>query len=156
GIEKNAWVLPALVKLHGSVDSATVVPPTWSKGVHKEILSAWRSAHALLSEATQIRILGYSLPVADANVKYLLKSSVTESPKLKAIDVICWDPDGTVREKYESFVEFRDFRFRSAKLENYFAGLTEAIDKRIRSSEDKMVFDHIEGVHSRFMESGGS
>jgi len=39
-IERNAWELPALVKLHGSVDDRTIVPPTWSKGVHKEILLA--------------------------------------------------------------------------------------------------------------------
>lgn len=153
-IEKNAWNLPALVKLHGSVDSGTVVPPTWSKGVHKEILSAWRSAHAVLREATQIRILGYSLPVADANVKYLLKSSVTESPQLKAIDVICWDPDGTVKGRYKNFVEFRDLRFRSAKLEDYFATIIEAIGESRKLPRDKMVFDHLEGAHSRFMESG--
>jgi hypothetical protein len=153
-VEKNAWNLPALVKLHGSVDSGTVVPPTWSKGVYEEILLAWRSAHALLREATQIRILGYSLPVADANVKYLLKSSVTESTKLKAIDVICWDPDGTVRGRYKSFVEFRDLRFRSAKLEDYFGAVIKAIGEPSRLSMKQMVFDHLEGAHSRFMESG--
>lgn len=155
-IEKNAWNLPALVKLHGSVDSGTVVPPTWSKGVHKEILLAWRSAHALLREATQIRILGYSLPLADANVKYLLKSSVTESPHLKAIDVICWDADGGVKTRYKSFVEFRDFRFRSAKLEDYFGAIIEAIGEARKLPTNEMVFEHLEGAHSRFMESGSS
>jgi len=155
-IEKNAWNLPALVKLHGSVDSGTVVPPTWSKGVYGENLLAWRSAHALLREATQIRILGYSLPVADANVKYLLKSSVTESPQLKAIDVICWDPDGTVRGRYKNFVEFRDLRFRSAKLEDYFGAIINAIGAPNRLPIKQMVFDHLEDAHSRFMESGSS
>ena len=153
-IEKNAWNLPALVKLHGSVDSGTIVPPTWSKGVYEEILPAWRFAHALLRESTQIRILGYSLPVADANVKYLLKSSVTESPQLKAIDVICWDPDGTVKGRYKNFVEFRDLRFRSAKLEDYFGAVINAIGDPNRLPMKQMVFDHLERAHSRFMESG--
>lgn len=155
-IEKSAWELPALVKLHGSVDSRTIVPPTWSKGVHKEILLAWRSAHSLLREATQIRILGYSLPLADANVKYLLKSSVTESPQLKAIDVICCDPDGTVKTRYESFVEFRDFRFRPAKLEDYFGAVVKAIGEPHKLPGKTMTFDHLEGAHSDFMESGSS
>ncbi len=150
-VEKEAWNQPAMVKLHGSIETTRIVPPTWSKGVHPEVLPAWQSAHRLLRDATQIRILGYSLPMADAYVKYLFKAAVSESPRLKALDVICLDPDGSVRKRYEAFIKFRDFRFQSARLEEYFSGLMEEIGGRHQKRDDPVEFRHLETVHNAFM-----
>jgi hypothetical protein len=41
------------------------------------------------------------------------------------------------------------------KLEDYLGALTEVI-KPLGLLRDNMVFDQLEGVHSRFMESGSS
>lgn len=73
----------------------------------------------MLAEANHIRIIGYSLPTADAYVKYLLKAAVIHAPHLKSIDVLCLDNTGEVRGRYERFVEFDRFRFRSDSVVNY-------------------------------------
>jgi hypothetical protein len=108
-----------IAKLHGSVGLENIVPPTWSKGVDRKILAAWRIAYQALVEATQIRIIGYSLPEADAYVKYLLKAAVRKAPHLKRLDVLCLDPDGTVRRRYDAFIEFPLYRFRNDSVTNY-------------------------------------
>jgi hypothetical protein len=111
-----------LAKLHGSVDS-TIVPPTWNKVAQpKEIQEAWKLAYKALSEATQIRILGYSLPQTDSYVRYLLESATMEEPhrkNLKQIDVGCLDPDGSVHERYEEFLCFYRYRFRQIEISRY-------------------------------------
>src|SRR5205823_3247496 len=80
-----------LAKLHGTVDAGTIVPPTWNKGLQGNIRPAWRLAYKLLTEANHIRIIGYSLPLADAYVKYLLKAAIIHCERLKTIDVLCLD-----------------------------------------------------------------
>ena len=76
--------LVPLAKLHGSVDADNIIAPTWNKNVARRILEAWRAAHNLLSSANEIRIIGYSLPVADAYIKYLLKSAGSYSTASQA------------------------------------------------------------------------
>jgi hypothetical protein len=110
---------PILAKLHGSVGLDNIVPPTWSKGIDRKILVAWRIAHRALVDATQIRIIGYSLPEADAYVKYLLKAAVKKAPHLKRIDVLCLDPNGTVRQRYDAFVEFPLYRFKNTSVTEF-------------------------------------
>lgn len=48
-----------LSKLHGSIGSKVIIPPTWNKSViNKEIKASWKLAYKLLSEANNIRIIG--------------------------------------------------------------------------------------------------
>ena len=108
-----------LAKLHGSIDTGVIVPPTWSKGVNTGIVPAWKSAYQLLADATQLRIIGYSLATADAYVKYLLKSAIIKEPRLKQIDVICRDTDGSVRARYDDFIKFDYFRFLAVDVDKY-------------------------------------
>ncbi|MEO6326922.1 MAG: SIR2 family protein [Thermoanaerobaculia bacterium] len=75
---------PCLVKLHGSVHDKSIVPPTWNKALHPDIKSAWQVAYDLLREATQICIIGYSLPITDAYVHYLFKAAFVEARHLKS------------------------------------------------------------------------
>lgn len=110
---------PILAKLHGSIDLDNIVPPTWSKGVNRKILLAWRMAYRALVEATQIRIIGYSLPEADAYVKYLLKAAVMKAPHLKKFDVLCLDPDGEVQQRFDSFLKFPNYRFKNVSVISY-------------------------------------
>ncbi len=110
---------PILAKLHGSAGLDNIVPPTWSKGLDRKILAAWRIAYQALVEATQIRIIGYSLPGADAYVKYLLKAAVKKAPHLKRLDVLCLDPDGAVKRRYDAFIEFPRYRFKNYRVTDY-------------------------------------
>ena len=142
----NCATLDALriAKLHGSVDSGVIVPPTWSKGVNKKIVPAWKQAYEYLTEANHIRIIGYSLPTADAYVKYLLKSAVTKAPHLKAIDVICQDNDGSVRTRYDEFVPFTYYRFCETDASNYLAEI------QLSRFQPKLIKFDIEKAHKRF------
>jgi hypothetical protein len=87
GLESNAYTV-CLAKLHGSIDTDIMVFPTWNKSINVEAKKVWEAAYKALSTANQLRFIGYSLPVADAYVKYLLKSAVLESRHLKQIDII--------------------------------------------------------------------
>jgi hypothetical protein len=109
-----------LAKLHGSVDSGEIIPPTWNKQIASEsIQTAWETAHWLLAHANHIRVLGYSLPQADSYVKYLLRAAVVSNDHLKSIDVLCLDPDGSVQKRYDEFICFPHYRFASADAATY-------------------------------------
>jgi hypothetical protein len=114
---------PALAKLHGSVDNGPIVPPTWRKLVQETMVQQWTMARDVLCRANSIRILGYSLPTTDSYVRYLLKAAASEAPNLKEIDVIVFDPTGSVEARYKSFITFKELRFKNAKLERYFGAL---------------------------------
>jgi hypothetical protein len=120
----KCWEFPyplmRLAKLHGTAaDPKTIVPPTWDKNVSPQILKAWRLAYELLSQANEIRIIGYSLPAADAYVHYLLKSAVLNTTNLHAIDVICHDPDGSVKARYDQFMDNKRYRFVNGLTQDY-------------------------------------
>ena len=109
-----------LAKLHGSVDSGEIVPPTWNKHLVKgDILKAWQIAHWLLASANHVRVIGYSLPDADNYIKYLLRAAVVHNPHLKTFDVLCLDLDGSVRKRYDEFIHFPNHRFLSMSVERY-------------------------------------
>lgn len=110
------WSTPHLAKLHGSVHTKEIVPPTWAKGTHNSIISTWKTAYQILKDSNHIRFIGYSLPVADSYLKYLLKSAVVESHHLKTLDVICIDWNGEVRSRYENFFALSNFRFKNSSI----------------------------------------
>ncbi len=143
----------SLAKLHGSVDTGVIVLPTWNKALNQDLLDSWKLAFGLLERANHIRIIGYSLPTADAYVKYLLKAAVIRAPHLKSIDVLCMDKDGQVRESYERFVEFDRFRFRSGSVVDY---LTLNYQRHVPSyyEADKLLtMDRLEAAHEEFFAS---
>lgn len=106
-----------LTKLHGSADSKEIIAPTWNKVIrNKYIKDNWETAYNLLTEANHIRIVGYSLPITDSYVKFLLKTAIIKkrTPHLKTLDVICLDNDGSVKRRYDDFIEFENYRFKNA------------------------------------------
>jgi len=138
-----------LAKLHGSVDTKTIVPPTWSKGaLQHRIAGEWTLAHQLLSKAHHIRIVGYSLPEMDSYVRYLLRSAAVNSFYLKQIDVLCFDPDGAVKKRFDSFIHFPNYRFTNRTVESFFQGLLQHHD---RSFPEEIDSTQIERAHVRAM-----
>ena len=56
-----------LLKIHGSVDTGNIIPPTFNKGLYgSELPQSWRDAYKILANATEIRVIGYSLPQTDS------------------------------------------------------------------------------------------
>lgn len=108
-----------LAKLHGSADTGVIVPPTWNKGLNEQIRPAWRLAYNLLTEANHIRIIGYSLPIADAYIKYLLKAAIVHCEHLKSLDILCLDGDGSVEQRYNEFIIFPKKRFKNGSVWDY-------------------------------------
>ena len=139
-----------IAKLHGCIKLGNIVPPTWRKSVNKSIVPAWNSAFDLLVEANHIRFIGYSLPTADAYLKYLMKSAAIKSHHLKSIDVICYDPDGSVKQRYDDFVEFKYYRFKNAKTDDYLNHLFDNYKKRFQIGSDSITLDRLEESHNEF------
>lgn len=110
---------PLLAKLHGSVRGGVIVAPTWSKGIAQDVLPAWQLARRVFADATQIRFLGYSLPVADAYIKYLLRAAMLDSFRLSRIDVVCLDPDNSVSSRYKELFDFSRAHFHSESVTEY-------------------------------------
>jgi hypothetical protein len=148
------WTNPVIAKLHGSVDSGIIVPPTWSKGVHSQIIPEWIKAYDLLKNSTHIRVIGYSLPSADAYVKYLLKSAVLKSSYLKSIDVLCLDPDSSVKRRYDEFIQFKYYRFIDANVLDYLTHIDQVeIRHATEVTQQKysmMTMNHLEDAHNDF------
>jgi hypothetical protein len=143
-----------LAKLHGSVGLDNVVPPTWSKGVDQKIQPAWRMAYKALVEATQIRIIGYSLPEADAYVKYLLKAAIMKTPHLKRFDVLCMDDiNGTVRQRYDKFVAFPGYLFQAKSVTDYLEFHSKSYEISRESGVEVLEANKLENAHVRFFKT---
>lgn len=146
-------------KLHGTLGpDSIIVPPTWNKGNNIKLLSSWKLARKLLEEANHIRIIGYSLPVSDAYIKYLLKSSILDSFHLKSIDVLNLDPSGEIKKRYDDFIEFSYYRFINCDVLKYLEfNLKKHKDNIINngriSSLRKLEFNLLEQAHRDFMDN---
>lgn len=149
---------PYLIKLHGSVDSVKIIPPTWNKVLKDKIIkNAWKTAYLKLKEANYIRFIGYSLPTTDSYIKYLLKSSIIHSKHLKKLDVICLDnQDNSVKKRFEEFIDFHNYRFASANVIDY---LKINFNNRIKikstnnQNERTILYNNLEASHENFMEN---
>jgi hypothetical protein len=139
-----------LAKLHGSADSGQIIAPTWNKSLHPKLVSNWKKAHELIADANHIRILGYSLPTTDAYIKYLLKSAVVNSSNLKRIDVICRGE--VAKRNYDDCVRFNFYRFKDARLEDYFAQIHKQSMDYLHYGMERS-FDKLEAIHEAFMSS---
>ena len=153
-MEDNQFI-PRFAKLHGSIDTNSIIPPTWNKGVNKqEILSAWQLAYNSLIDANHLRIIGYSLPTTDTYIKYLLKSAVMKAQHLKSIDIICLDSDGSVKERYENFITFKYYRFANRNVIDYLQTNYKKYEKMgIKDPVTELPLDRLEDAHEEFFQS---
>ena len=152
-----------LAKLHGSVrhgsvdkseesDKNVIVAPTWNKEVSQDLLLDWTLAFQLLSAANHLRVIGYSLPTADAYIKYLLRAASIKSHHLKRIDVLCRDDRrNSVRARYEEFVDPARLRFVSGDVTDYLRTVYDASIKG--ASGDKLELRYLETKHREFFET---
>lgn len=134
----------SLSKIHGTV-GGRIVPPTWAKAPRPEILREWQAAYLVISKANHIRVIGYSLPRADAYVHYLLKAAAADIAHLKTFDVITIDGDGSTRGRYDALLEFHNYRFANEPVQSCLYRLQpQAID-------DQRSFNALERAHAACM-----
>lgn len=146
----STWDSTHLSKLHGCLSNAEIVPPTWAKGTHESIVPIWKNAFSILRQANHIRFVGYSLPVADSYIKYLLKASVIETPHLKSIDVICLDGDGAAKSRYDDFFEFSNYRFKNGSVIDYLNELKEQVNMIENRKQNCVSTAYLEAAHEEF------
>jgi len=94
-----------------------------------------------------------NMQTADSYVKYLLKSAVLKSSHLKIINILCLDPDGSVKSRYDEFIKFKYYRFINANVLEYRNNiyriqmdLAEEVIRQKRS----MIINHLEDAHNDF------
>jgi len=109
-----------IAKLHGSVDKK-IIPPTWNKRITDNLEKDWKNAALWLSEATEIRILGYSLPKTDMYIRHLFSTALVESNYLQKIDVMCIDGDGGTEARYNDMFCFPHYSFHNIDLAHYIS-----------------------------------
>jgi hypothetical protein len=132
-------------KLHGSIDKDNIVPPTWAKFVNGNLKKEWQDAHALLKEANEIRIIGFSFPETDSHISYLFKSAIMENRNLKKIDVLCLDDNmGTVETKYKSKFITDKLIFKNDNLSNYFSVLAKCAQASNYNFLESLEYSHNE------------
>jgi hypothetical protein len=142
----------SLAKIHGTLDPLHVVPPTWNKVHAPDVIPTWNLARVLISRANEIRFLGYSLPTTDTYMKYLLTAGFAAPDNyvnLKQIDVLCLDADGSVKARFDSLFDYRKFRFRNARVEDYFEAVVSPVRNQRGSWPDAQRFE-IEAPHETF------
>lgn len=152
-VDPGNWNQPPLSKLHGSVDLDVIIPPTWAKGTTPKITATWKNAYRILQDSNHIRFIGYSLPNADAYIKYLIKSAVVQTKHLKSIDVICLDSDGSVKRRYDEFIKFTYYRFANMDTSVYLKELYDSTKNFRTSMVSRNLFqmNQLEQVHESFM-----
>ena len=146
----------SLAKLHGTVAKKRLVAPTWNKTHDKSMLKVWALAEEQLKRATFIRFLGYSLPESDSYFQYLLSAALTDNEALRGIDVVCQDPDGSVRSRYERIISFRPLNFVNANLEEYLMLIHDVFTGTQNPARDNRRIDNeMERGHREFLHRHG-
>ncbi|HUT53573.1 MAG TPA: hypothetical protein VM658_09295 [bacterium] len=80
-----------------------IIPPTWSKYIKGSPLPAvWANAVKEIEGASQIVIIGYSMPLTDTFFQYLLTLGLSANPNLHRVVVANWDNSQELVERYES------------------------------------------------------
>ncbi len=145
------WKETHLIKLHGCVKNKNIIPPTWAKSTTEEMVKIWRNAYNVIKDSTQIRIIGYSLPVTDSNVRFLLKSAMLKNQCLKKIDVINFDSSRQENKKlYDEFIDFNYYSFKNYNSQDY---LREIADPTFSGNinYNGVRFNKLETVHEVIM-----
>ncbi len=95
-----------------------IIPPTHHKTfTEKEILNIWRGMGEVLRLADYIYILGYSLPVADLQVRLVLRSSIEKNRTVDRTrdSIYVINPERSVKTSFEELG--LDFKFVLSRFE---------------------------------------
>lgn len=146
-----------LIKLHGSIDTKEIIPPTFNKGIYGvDFPKAWKTAYRIISEANELRIIGYSLPLSDSYIKFLIMAAVDKLRDLDVIDWITLDPTGEVEKRVNEFITFGNVHFKNASTQNYLMGVFNSATKSYNADKARnspLFFSRLESWHHNFISS---
>ena len=76
---------------------------------------------------------------------------------MKQIDVICLDNSQmAVQKRYDDFIDFNNYRFKSGSVQEYLLLVYEAIVQNYtRAKDEALKFDGIEMAHKEFFTEPG-
>lgn len=102
-----------------------IITPTMFKSVDGQLYrNLWKTAANELREATKIIFIGYSLPIADFELRYLLKKQISPNAK---IDVVLIENDkpqnnssNIIADRYTSLFPSNDIQFHYEGFQSYF------------------------------------
>ncbi|MFO1519074.1 MAG: hypothetical protein U1F57_05360 [bacterium] len=78
-----------------------IIPPTWSKAVgNLPIFKVWKQAIEEIKTASQIIVIGYSMPQTDTFFQYLLALGLAENPRFHRVVVVNFDDSEVFKERY--------------------------------------------------------
>jgi hypothetical protein len=143
------WSKPMLFKLHGSVDDDSIVAPTWAKGMDQKNVQVWRNAFKVIENTNHLRFVGFSMPPSDAYVQFLFKSAILNAKHLKSIEAICLDGDGSVKQRYDSLITFKNYAFKTSSfshLRRHFGDF-----KVVQKESNLFASMDLESCHKAFM-----
>ena len=125
-----------------AVENGNIIPPTWQKNIDKTIEEDWQIAFEKLRAANHIRIIGYSLPVTDAYIHYLLKASVLNNNALKSINVICLDKWGAIQPGYDKFIKLppAKYQFSNSDVVSHLAAMGDRVMKGLLMDDTPKLF----------------
>ena len=99
-----------------------IVPPTWNKAEHHQILSqVWGRAAKELGEAEYIFIIGYSLTETDVFFRLLYALGTVGNTPLRKIEVFNPDDSMATRNRFESLMgpgAIARFDYKAIRFEN--------------------------------------
>lgn len=80
-----------------------IIPPTWSKTLTgSPIARVWESAVNEIKKASQIIVIGYSMPTTDTFFQYLLTLGLASNANLNRVVVIDKDEGEDFKKRYET------------------------------------------------------
>lgn len=96
--------------------SPVIVPPTWNKsGHHPQLQQVWRQAATELSEAKNIVVIGYSLPLTDQFFRFLYGLGTLGDASIRRF--LVYDPNPAIEDRFRQLlgpdVQSR-FKFKGA------------------------------------------
>lgn len=111
-----------------------IITPTMMKSLNSQLYTnLWSSARETLRNADHVFFVGYSLPIADFDYRYMLHQSISSKAK---IDVILYhddNPDQTDKAKLKDLLPEKRYRdlFAKNKIEFYYEGFGSYFKKQM-------------------------
>lgn len=111
-----------------------IVPPVTEKEFEIDFLKrTWRFVYRAVSNATELHIIGYSLPREDQFARLVFRRAILNNilnaskQKKRALRVRVVNPDSSTEGTFSRLVgrSVREFEFQEAYFEDYVAGLQE-------------------------------
>jgi hypothetical protein len=126
GRGRRALVFPSYSDF-GTTRTPLIIPPTWRKGdLTAAFGEVWPKAAEALCDATDIVVIGYSLPPTDQHVRHLFTTSLANNPGIHSFRVVNlhWDASAnqTITDYetlFEPLIRYKKFQYERTGLDGY-------------------------------------